>query len=77
MPTDFLHGLFVQPMQITGIWRLAMVVPLAISISIVYKTIRCDRLRSIPLGSVSLACTIVVGMMVIGVILLMIFRLLA
>jgi hypothetical protein len=73
MTTDLVESLFVKPMQISGIWRLAMLVPLAVSISIVLKTIRCERLRSIPLASLTLAVTIVGGMLALGVALLLIF----
>jgi len=77
VPTDLLHSLFVKPLQITGIWRLAMLIPLAVSISIVLKTIRCERLRSIPVASFVLAVSIVSGMMALGAVLLLIFRLMA
>jgi hypothetical protein len=73
MTTDLVESLFVKPMQISGIWRLAMLVPLAVSISIVLKTIRCERLRSIPLASLTLMLTIVGGMLALGVALLLIF----
>jgi hypothetical protein len=48
---EFLEALFVRPIQISGIGRLAMLLPLTLSVSIVYKTIRCRRLRSVPLAS--------------------------
>ena len=73
MTADLLQSMFFKPMQISGIWRLAMLVPLAISISIVLKTIRCERLRSIPLASLTLAGTIVGGMLALGAVLLLIF----
>ncbi|MBU0717791.1 MAG: hypothetical protein KJ749_06035 [Planctomycetes bacterium] len=74
---DLLHDLFVKPMQITGIWRLAMLAPLALSISIVLKTIRCQRLRSIPLASLTLTFLILGGMLALGVALLLVFHLMA
>ncbi len=74
MPTDFLHWLFVKPMTITGIWRLAMLVPLALSVSIVYKTIHCSRLRQVPLASLKLCFMIVAGMLLIGAMLLVVFQ---
>jgi hypothetical protein len=64
-------------MQISGIARLLMLLPLAASISIVYRTIHCKRLRSVPLTSLTLTLTLVGGMMAIGVGLLIVFRLLA
>jgi hypothetical protein len=77
MPTDLFHSLFLKPMQISGIWRLAMLVPLAFSISIVLKTIRCERLRTIPLASFVLGISILGGMLALGAALLLVFRLMA
>ncbi len=74
---EFFHALLFKPISITGIGRLAMLVPLALSVSIVYKTIRCDRLRSIPVASVMMCAAVVFFMMLIGVILLLVFRWLA
>lgn len=74
---DTLSSLFVQPVSISGIGRLAMLVPLTLSISLVYKTMRCERLSSIPLASVILTIMILVTMGLIGLVLLILFRLLA
>jgi hypothetical protein len=74
---EFLPDLFVKPLPVSGIGRLGMLVPLALMISIVYKTIRCERLRSVPLDSVRLCFMIVCCMLAIGVFLLVTFRLLA
>lgn len=74
---EFLPDLFVRPLSISGIGRLGMLVPLALMISIVYKTIRCNRLRAVPLASLSLCVMIVGGMLAIGLFLLVTFRLLA
>jgi len=65
--TDLLHTIFVKPMTITGIGRLAMLVPLALSISIVYKTMRCRDLLAVPGASLTLCAMIVVCMLLIGV----------
>ncbi len=70
-------ALFVQPMSITGIWRLLMFLPLAATISIVYKTIHCREIREVPRASLALCLTIVFAMMSIGVGLLLMFRLMA
>ena len=74
---EFLPDLFVRPLPISGIGRLGMLVPLALMISIVYKTIRCERLGAVPLASLSLCFMIVSGMLAIGLFLLVTFRLLA
>ncbi len=75
--SEIIDSLFVQPILITGVWRLAMLVPLALMVSIVYKAIRCDRLSAVPLASLSLCFMIVSCMLLIGGFLLVAFRLLA
>jgi len=77
MLAQILHDFLIRPIPVTGAGRLGMLVPLALAISIVYKTIRCERVRSVPLASVSLCVTIVVCMLLIGAVLLGIFRVLA
>ncbi len=77
MFADILRQLFYEPVSIIGIGRLAMLVPLALSISIIYKTIRCEEVRSIPLASLTLCFMIVSTMMLIGVGCLLVFRWLA
>lgn len=77
MAAEFLQSLFIKPIPITGVARLAMLLPLTLSISVVYKAIRCERLRSVPLASLVLCFTIVAGMMLIGVALLLIYHVLA
>ncbi|HUN81175.1 MAG TPA: hypothetical protein VMV81_06645 [Phycisphaerae bacterium] len=72
-----LDDLFIKPISITGIGRLGMLVPLVLAISIVYKTIRCEKVASVPLASVNLCFMIVFCMMMIGAVLLGVFRLLA
>lgn len=71
------ESLFLQPKIITGMGRLLMLVPLLFSIAVVYKTIRCPKLSSIPLASLGLTLMILAGMMLVGVVLLVSFRLLA
>ena len=74
---DFMSDLFVKPISIPGAWRLLMLLPLSLMVSVVYKTIRCRRLSSVPLASCSLCFMIICGMMFIGVFLLVTFRLFA
>jgi nitric oxide reductase large subunit len=61
-----LANMFVHPMSITGIGRIAMLAPLCLSVALVYKTIRCERLSEIPKASVMLWVTILACMMLIG-----------
>lgn len=77
MFAQILQNLFIQPATINGYGRLGMLLPLTLAISIVYKTIRCEDLRAVPLASLRLCITIVVTMLLIGAGLLVIFHLLA
>jgi hypothetical protein len=77
MLAQFLNDLFMKPIPITGAGRLGMLVPLALSISLVYKTIRCERISQIPGASLYLCFLIVSGMLLIGGALFGIFRILA
>ena len=65
--TDLLATLFVTPIALGCIWRLLLMLPLCLSISIVYKTTRCERLEDLPGAVVSLWITIVLGMFCVGV----------
>lgn len=75
--SHLIHTVFVQPITISGVGRLLMLIPLALMVSVVYKTIRCQKLASVPLASVKLCTMIVGGMMLIGGFLWVAFRLLA
>jgi len=67
--------LFVDPMQIGSGMRFALLLPLAASVSIVYKAIRLDSLRRLPRAALVLWFTILLGMFAVGVGLLIVFRL--
>jgi hypothetical protein len=71
------QALMLKPIPIEGVWRLVMLLPLSLAVSIVYKTIRCEKLSSVPAASLVLCGMIVSGMLLIGVALLLIFLLLA
>mgnify|MGYP006908234374 CR=1 FL=1 len=74
---ELLSGLFVKHVTIPELWRLGMLVPLTLSISIVYKTMRCEKLSSVPMARLVLCLMILTCMGLIGVVLLGAFRLLA
>jgi hypothetical protein len=52
---------------ISGVWRVAMLIPLSLSVALVYKTTRCRQVRDIPMAVVGLWLTIVLGMYAVGV----------
>lgn len=61
-----LAGLFTASIQLTGTQRFLLMLPLCLSIAVVYKTTRCDNLRDVPVAALILWVTIVVGMYVVG-----------
>jgi len=61
-----LAGLFTTGVPLSGLVRLSLMLPLCLSIAIVYKTTRCRELRDVPLAAAGLWVTIVVGMCVVG-----------
>lgn len=76
MLPGILATLFVTPAPIAPGVRLLLLLPLAASVSVVYKTIRCNEVREIPLASVVLWITVVGGMLAVGIVLLIGYRLL-
>ncbi|UCF33518.1 MAG: hypothetical protein JSV78_14405 [Phycisphaerales bacterium] len=51
----------------SGTHHMLLILPLCLSIAIVYKTLRCENLRDIPAAAAILWGTIVVGMYAVGV----------
>jgi hypothetical protein len=58
---------FVTPIEISGIQKVLLLLPLCLSISIIYKVTRCERLADVPAAVGALWVTIVVGMHAVGV----------
>ena len=63
----FIVGLFTTPVPLTAWQHMLMFGPLCLSISVVYKTLRCENLARVPVASLVLCVTIVVGMYAVGV----------
>ena len=61
-----LKEFFVTGIGLSGPQRLLLMLPLCLSIALVYKTIRCERLRNIPMATLGLWATIVLGMYAVG-----------
>jgi len=59
-------ALFTTSLQITGPQRLLLMLPLCLSIAVVYKTTRCEAVRDIPGSALVLWLTIVLGMLAVG-----------
>ena len=62
-----LGNLFVHPVTVTGWEQTAMLFPLCLAIAVVYKSTKCERPREVPLASLILWVTIVVGMYAVGI----------
>ncbi len=72
----FLAGIFTTGVeQLSGGQRMALILPLCLSIAVVYKTLRCQTLREIPVASLILCGTVVLGMYAVGVGLWVLFTL--
>jgi hypothetical protein len=61
-----LLGAFTSTVSLTGTQRFLLMLPLCLSIAVVYKTIRCSDLRDVPVAAAVLWVTIVVGMFAVG-----------
>ena len=65
--TGLLAALFTTPITMTGFQHALLMLPLCLSISVVYKTVRCEEVREIPLASLVLWVTMVAGMYAVGI----------
>ncbi len=65
--TTVLASIFVTPIFMTGPQHALLLLPLCLSIAVVYKTTRCAEVREIPVASLVLWVTIVLGMYAVGV----------
>lgn len=72
-----LAALLVDAIEISGKGRIALILPLCLAIAVVYKTLRLDDVRKVPMAVLPLWISIVVGMYATGVALWAMFRLLA
>ena len=72
-----LAALFTTPIEITGPLRMILIVPLALSIALVYKTTKIEDLKGLLPATLALWVTIVVGMYAFGVGLWAVFNLLS
>ncbi len=72
-----LAPIMLASIDVNGLGRLALSLPLCLSIAIVYKTTRCEHVREIPMAALGLWITIVITMYAIGVGLWMFFQIMA
>ena len=65
--TSVLAGLFTSGVVLNGKQHFLLLLPLCLSIAVVYKTTRCENLRDVPLAALVLWGTIVIGMYAVGI----------
>jgi hypothetical protein len=73
--TGLLAAIFTSAIPLAGPWRLVLMLPLCLSIAVVYKTTRCEDLSDVPKATLALWVTIVLGMFAVGVGLWLLFSL--
>jgi hypothetical protein len=74
---DALAALFLDPIPVTGLQRALLLLPICLSISVVYKTLKCPEVADIPKATLGLWVTIVAGMWAVAVALWLLYQLLA
>ncbi|HPD32346.1 MAG TPA: hypothetical protein PLL20_20320 [Phycisphaerae bacterium] len=74
---ELLATLMINPLPLVRWQQALLLLPLCLCISIIYKTIKCENLREIPMAVLKNWITIVIGMYVVGIALLLIYELLA
>lgn len=67
----------LQPVTLSRTQQMLMLLPLCLSISVVYKTTKCASLAEIPLAALVSWVTIVIGMYAVGAALLLAYHWLA
>ena len=70
-------SLFTTAMELSAGRRALFILPLCLSIAVVYKTVRCADVREIPLAAVVLWVTMILGMYAVGVGLWLLYLLVA
>jgi len=75
MMVDALGQFFVNPLPLSGFIKAVLILPLCLSISIVYKATRMDDLSRLRPAVAGLCLTIVVGMYAVGLGLWLMFQL--
>jgi hypothetical protein len=65
---------FIQPMTLSRWQQMILLLPLCLTIAVVYKTTKCENVRDIPMASLVSWITIVVGMYAVGAVLLVLYE---
>jgi len=65
-PGSLLATLFVDPMTLSRLQQMLLLLPLCLTISIVYKTTKVQSLRELPMVVLVNWLTVIVGMYAVG-----------
>jgi len=71
-----LAALFTTTVELTGTLHLLLMLPLCLSVAVIYKTTRLADLRDVPVAAAVLWITIVIGMCAVGLGLWVLFQIL-
>jgi hypothetical protein len=66
-------AVFVTPVILSKTQQMLLLLPLCLSIAVVYKTTKCESVREIVVASLVSFVSIVVGMYAVGVSLLLLY----
>jgi len=72
-----IHSLLAVGTQLSGFTRFLLMLPLCLSVAVVYKATRIDNLREAFAAALILWITIVIGMIAVGVGLWLVFQIMA
>ena len=74
---DALATLLIHPMTLSRMQQMLLLLPLCLTVSVVYKTTKCQTLRELPLAALVSWITIVIGMYAVGIALWILYHLAA
>ena len=72
-----LSTLFIDPIALGGWQRALMLLPICLSVSVVYKTLKLPDVRQIPLAALGLWLTIVFGLWMVALTMWLLYRIFA
>lgn len=64
---NLLLALFTTGIDLSGRQRFFLLLPLCLSIAVVYKATRCEHIFELPVAAAVLWLTIVLGMFAVGI----------
>lgn len=70
-------ALFTTGMELSRFPRFLLMLPLCLSVAVIYKSTRTDNMREVPTATAILWVTIVLGMVAVGVGLWVVFSVMA